>query len=373
MKGASDPSGEREGERLRVDGGVELRAALLDHEHLLLGDLLGDALEARQELAPLAALPGLPLDVEKERLEVERLVEVVDEQLEVQDPLIQRLRSGAEERVDDRGEHVLAQGALGFLAAADELGVEAGVGVGRLHALAGLGVVHLALAQVRGGKEAEQGHREGREQAAHRLQDDRGLVPDVALRRRRRVTILSGQASLPRERELAGLLPQLEVVAAGLLEHGDRQRRARALVVDRQLALAPGGDLQAVPAELDRWRRTRVVPPQSSLRETPCATGLPPSLTVPWISAADSASGSANRARAAASLFIRVSSARSINGNEHSPHSGSRKRGSRQGVTLSARATPSSQAPGVSGPPEVPRDAEKASFLLVWPLEEDCR
>ena len=63
--------------------------ALLDHEHLLLGDLLGDAVQAAQVLRLLRAVAHEARDVEEERLQVQRLVEVVDEQLQVQHLLLE--------------------------------------------------------------------------------------------------------------------------------------------------------------------------------------------------------------------------------------------------------------------------------------------
>jgi hypothetical protein len=175
----SSPPLDRKAQRLPVRGRIEARAPLFDHEHLLLGDLLRDAVEPREKRGTVRALPDLPLQVEKERLQVQRLVEVVDEQLEVQQLLLERAGAATEKGVDDRSEHVLAQRALGLLSPADQLRIESSVHVAGLDALAQGRVALLAFPKVARGPEAEDRDGQRGQQAAQGLQNNRGLVPPI--------------------------------------------------------------------------------------------------------------------------------------------------------------------------------------------------
>ena len=173
-------AGGRKRQRLPVDGRVEGGSAFFDHQHLLLDHFFRHTLEPRCVLDPLGALIDLPRDVQEERFEIERFVEVVDQELQVQELLFERRSAGAKEGVDDRREHVLAQRALGLLALAGQFGVEARVGLARLHPLAQDRVASLPLPQITGRPETQDRDRDRGQEPAHGLEDDRDLVPPVA-------------------------------------------------------------------------------------------------------------------------------------------------------------------------------------------------
>src|SRR5262249_37619182 len=102
------------------------------------------------------------LEIEEQRLQIERFVEVVRQELQVEHARVQIALAGrADEGSNDRLEHVLAKRALGLLALAHQLRVEASVRLDRL----------AAIEEFRG-LEAEDGERERREQSPQRLDQD---------------------------------------------------------------------------------------------------------------------------------------------------------------------------------------------------------
>src|SRR6185436_15098941 len=110
----------------------------------------------------------LARQVDEEGLQIQRVVEVVSEQLEIQDLAVHIGGFWIEEGGDDRAEHILAEAGFRFFPATHQLGVEARVGVARLLAVDDARPLH-----------ADESHGQGRQQPAYRMEENRGFVPKI--------------------------------------------------------------------------------------------------------------------------------------------------------------------------------------------------
>src|SRR6185295_1515465 len=157
-------------EILEIERSAEALTVTFQGEQLLRGDFTGDAVDAIQVRVPFRILHDreAAIEIDEQWLQVQRVVEIDGQQLEVQDAAVEVARPRLQERLDDGDEHVLAQAALRLLAAAHQLGVEAGVGLGRL-----------APVQHLGAQDADERDRQSGQQSAERLHEDGHLVPEI--------------------------------------------------------------------------------------------------------------------------------------------------------------------------------------------------
>ncbi len=247
---------------VEVDRAAEAPAVPLEGEQLLGRDLPGDALDPLLQLDAVLVLrlPDLALEVEEERAQVERVVEVVGQQLEVQHLGVEVAAGRAQVLRDDRDQHVLAQARLGLLAPAHQLGVEARVGVQRLAPFEDLRALH-----------ADEGDGGRGQQPADRVQQDRDLVPEVLLPGWLRHAVTLPERLLAAGGELAVLHLEHEVDLGRVVVRDDRDVGRLALEGHGQRALARLFQDDVVACRSCRWRRQG----RTSTRTSPRPSCLP--------------------------------------------------------------------------------------------------